>query len=130
MESIHPLKSLSFNSDSVAIYPKESVELERGPTDLDKQRDSSPEREASRVLKTLNLAAFQRLHPELVEKLPNKFVALVNERVIDNDIDSRKLAIRVVKLHEPATILIRKVLVGPEEPNTVDMGGPEFLDGE
>ena len=56
-----------------------------------------------------NISAYRRLHPELVEKYPGKFVAIHGGDLVDHDDDFRVLHNRIREHFGRQPVLIRQV---------------------
>lgn len=61
------------------------------------------------------IAAFERLHPDLVKTHLGKWVAVFDQQLVDHDQERQALYQRVRAKYGRATILIRRVLEQPVE---------------
>lgn len=60
-------------------------------------------------------AAFRRLHPELVVRYPNEFVAIHNGKVVGHDKSRLELVARIDEEYPEQVVLVRAVRTEPEE---------------
>ena len=60
-------------------------------------------------------AAFRRLHPELVARYPNEFVAIHNGEVVGHDKSQLELVARIDEEYAEQVVLVRAVRTEPEE---------------
>jgi hypothetical protein len=60
-------------------------------------------------------AAFRRLHPELVARYPNEFVAIHNGAVVGHDKSQLELVAHINEEYPEQVVLVRAVRAEPEE---------------
>lgn len=60
------------------------------------------------------VAAFRRLHPELLENYPNQYVAMYQGQLVDHDADKLALYRRIEAAYPNDFVLMRPVLEQPE----------------
>jgi hypothetical protein len=60
-------------------------------------------------------AAFRRLHPELVARYPDEFVAIHNGEVVGHDKNQLELVTRIDEEYPGQVVLVRAVRAEPEE---------------
>ena len=59
--------------------------------------------------------AFRRLHPELLARYSGEYAAVYQGRLIDHDADQLRLLQRVEQQHPDVPVLIRQILLEPDE---------------
>lgn len=61
------------------------------------------------------IAAFEKMHPQLKEHYLNQFVAIHEGQVVDADAEFESLALRTVECFGDIVVLIRQVGESPKE---------------
>jgi hypothetical protein len=74
--------------------------------------------EARRMMRQ-ETEAFRRLHPELLAKYLDEYVAIHQGQVVDHDIDQLALFLRIDAQYPHTPFLIKQVLPSPEEVYTI-----------
>jgi hypothetical protein len=71
------------------------------------------------------MAAYQAMHPQLLAKYENQFVAVLNGRIVDHDSDQLALVKRRLQNYPSQTVLITQVR--PELIRTIHIRSPRLL---